>query len=339
MDPKFLLMEHVEEHIKKCISEICSSKIICPHPLCNTQLDNLDFFRHHLGDVHGLTRSQREAFDAQRDADVEKYELMPITGTNVEPRKTQTRREKRKLRDQTEPVFVAWSPPPSLYSTRPKASILSSSKKRKLQDGRMQSCATLDPSYALSDVQTKLQSDTETVCGDLSDSCTEMGRNDSTLTTDNDEGQVMSNLAPLGESCHDETLTKSATEPALYASSTFECVSIPIDPALLSLSETSVSSAFEESMEREGTHALSEAEGSTPCSNISTTSIVITHIIAEDRRADQVQGPTGNEESKSEEFLQISRFAHDESKENLPRSSIISSSNDLVLSAHYAVAM
>lgn len=71
----------------------------------------------------------------------------------------------------------------------------------------------------------------------LSESCTEMGRNDSTLTIDSEGDQAMGNLTPLRESCPDETLIKSAMEPVLYASIIVEWMNIPID---LSLSETSV---------------------------------------------------------------------------------------------------
>ena len=75
----YLLMEYVKNYIDKT----CSSNFKFPHPLCDTQLDNLDLFRHHLSDIHGLTRSQREAFDAQRDADMKNNDLSLTTNIDV----------------------------------------------------------------------------------------------------------------------------------------------------------------------------------------------------------------------------------------------------------------
>lgn len=320
----YLLMEHLENHIKK----ICWFNFKCPHPLCNTQVDNLDLFRHHLSDIHGLTRSQREAFDARRHADMTDTDLPSNTNTDVEPQIT--RRKKRKLSDRTETMFVAWSPSASLYSmprkqssARSKVFKLDSGNKRKAEEEELDCCVISNSSDSLSSVQSKLRSDESSLCDDLSDSYIELGQPDSSFNFDNEKDQVMGTLIPFSESSHAEIVKEPATKVQLYASSVSECNHIPIDPAILSENDSFVSNAFTQASQ----------ESIVAGRNSLTNPIVINEDTAEKTRAatpaDQVRGSAPDQGRRDEEYLAISRFAHDGPRKISPQPTSKASSDGL----------
>lgn len=62
--------------------------------------------RDHLANTHGLTGSQKEAFDAQRTADLEKRNS-DTSVSRAESRKNETSRRKRKRNDQNNTFFIA----------------------------------------------------------------------------------------------------------------------------------------------------------------------------------------------------------------------------------------
>ena len=311
----YQLMTYVDCHI----NEFCDSRFTCPHPLCDAQENSIDLFRHHLSDTHGLTKSQREAFDAQRSADMGKSDLS-LTNNDVNPPPNSTmRRKKRKPNSRTEPIFIAWSPPPSMLSrkcsSQPKVANVNPESKRKFSERRMQ-LSTLEDysSNAFSTLEEKLQSDDDTVCDSLSDLCPALRRNDS---------HSPSNLIP------NETLNDSGRESVVRAASAFECIRIPIDPALLSaddhlVSHTSIE-ASEENAVLETPHASFDTIDEVPYQISSNASAILMHDIAKGPIAKvpwenssststiiDHDSSVPNEKGRREKSFSISRCAPDE---------------------------
>lgn len=158
----YLLIKHVNSHIAK----ICNPEIQCPHPLCHKQLNSTDLFRQHLSNIHGLTTSQKEAFDAQRSADTKNNDLPSDDNAR--------RRKKRKLNSRSEPTFIAWSPSASSMSQQPssrsRVSIIDpGSKKRKMAEAKDYTVQA--SSTALSILEKAPPSDEDTVCDSLYEPC------------------------------------------------------------------------------------------------------------------------------------------------------------------------
>ena len=166
----YLLMQHVDDHIE----EILNFEFACPHPLCGEQMNNTDLFRQHLNDVHGLTRSQKEAFEAQRKADTQSNGLPLDVNT--------PRRKRRKLNRGPEPSFIAWSPSASMISppasSRFKVSA-TAGRKRKAAAEMMQEYTPPSSSDAFELLDEELHNDDDTACDSLHDFCSEPAWNDS----------------------------------------------------------------------------------------------------------------------------------------------------------------
>ena len=246
----YLLMKHVDKHIK----DMSSTKFICPHPLCDEQVDNLVSFQYHLGDTHGLTKLQCKAFGAQRNFDKETSDFMSSTSLDVLSSRTQARK-KKKSNDGTESTFVAWTP--SLY--------LNSIKRRKLvQDVKLDATfiekpctAPLIVSDSLSGAQMGLRSDDGNLCDNLSEPCLELSPKNSCLTFSSEKNQNMKALVPKTRWGQDEIFIKSATDPNLHESFVF-CIAsdmsnILIDSVLLFLNEFFVSNVFTHAFEENNT--------------------------------------------------------------------------------------
>lgn len=165
----YLLMQHVNRHIE----EIIDFEFRCPRPFCDEQMYNRDLFRQHLNDIHGLTRSQKEAFDAQRKADAENNEFPSDINKQ--------RKKKRKLNDRPEHRFIAWSPSARVmsqsFSSQSKVSA-KVGRKRKMAADRVQDDNAQNSTDVFEIIDEKPHSDEDIICGSPHDSCLELGRND-----------------------------------------------------------------------------------------------------------------------------------------------------------------
>ena len=166
----YLLMQHVDGHI----AEISDTEFHCPHPLCAEQMNSIDLFRQHLNDVHGLTRSQKEALDAQRKADTDSNDLPADLNTQS--------RKKRKLNREPEHRFIAWSASAStIFRPSPSQSkgSVKAGRKRKVAVEQMQDYTIDSSSDTLEILDEGLHSDDDTACESSHECCSESRQNDS----------------------------------------------------------------------------------------------------------------------------------------------------------------
>lgn len=287
----------------------------------------MSLFRYHLNDIHDLATSQREVFHAQKNEDVKRID-QSMTNINVQRTDINNmRKKKRKPNNRTEPIFIAWSPPPfgnfRSISSQPKAFTVKLGRKRKLSRENTQSCAPEDYLFdVLAAPEKQLLSDQDIVCDFLSDSYPALRRNDVDSS---------SNLTLI------KTLKESAKESVVRATIFFECICIPINPALLFTSDNPISPNFTEVCDKSvairkphtfrGTadKALCEnnsstsavimrdiAAGSTaemPCQDSSSMSIIVMHDLAKDTSASQIKdhilSSNQTEKSKREKSFSI----------------------------------
>lgn len=323
----YFLMKHVNNDIPK----IRFFKFLCAHSRCREQLNDLSGFRHHLVDIHELTKSQKKAFDAQRAADVEKNAFNSIIGISAKPKRHGIRKRKRKCNDQDDSIFVVWSSSVSFYSSslwrslslrrlftrRAAAYKKNPTKRRRVESNEKQYESTLDEescsaSWKSSNITTELNCNENMTDHNLSDSCVKLSEHESSLTHTEDGVQANVNLTVLPQPCQIDTLMKGSRKPVLQKSSFFECVSLPVDPALLSWNEPSVlktpsTQAHEENIVSEKSHALLERRHNR-FMNVAATSEV-------------ASGLSSKQEILIEEFFSLTRFADDESRENSPSGS------------------
>lgn len=331
----YLLMKHLNKHIKN----LCLFYLICPHSLCDAQVDTLDLFRYHLVDIHDLTMLQWNAFDAQREMDEKRDEVMTTSLNRKSTKSRAMRRKRSNANDETEPTFVCWSSPDSKIHQQSIARRITSPKlnfhkRRKLNQefidldaifSEKSHSASLSATDSISHVDMQLQV------------CLELNSKDSCFSFNSEGDQIARSPTSSMRLYHD-----------------FEMISISIDSVLISLNDSSASDAFTHQEEADASHTplateanISLAIDSLVCPAVVTNDQAPCSLV-EDMRAIQIDNQlwnsrgtsifqrdteyqlslqSSNDREKGKKALSIFRFAHEKPTRNLDKSK--ASANDL----------
>lgn len=132
----------------------------------------------------------------------------------------------------------------------------------------------------------------------ISQSCSDIGEDESSLTIDNDKDQVTAFSPSSSTFCCEETLPNIITEPIPQVSSAFKCIAVPIDAVLLAMDESSASTICTPASEQ---HRADEQNHPS---------------LDRKSRPKHAQGLVPDQENQSESSLSLLQFAHDNPMKN-----------------------